>query len=197
MPANCINTTGPFAPGVAEWFYAFVKSLRMNGKCECSIRCDRESRFYRKEGGGHERYRGAINSDKLYYPRYILSRMKSSGPCLRPCRPPLRDQDILLPSLLFSLLRSPTVGTCTPVIADEGDMRLVSLERKRCRFLHAIFLAPPAYASSLSILLSSPFSIYSFSLPPPHPCSLDTRYQPPFLYSANVFPIFLLRSTCA
>lgn len=54
MPANCINTTGPFAPGVAECFYAFVKSLRANGKCKCSVRCDRENRFYSRggEGGG-------------------------------------------------------------------------------------------------------------------------------------------------
>lgn len=112
--------------------------------------------------GGTSGYRGAINSDKLYYPRYILSRMKSNGPCLPslsatpvllPC-----DRDILPPSLPLPPFQRSTVGTCTPVIASEGDMRLVPLERKCYHFLLAIFLAP-----SLFFLLPS-FSTYPFPL---------------------------------
>lgn len=84
-------------------------------------------------------------------------------------------------------------------------------------------LAPPAVFSQSPLPLcprrteTLPFPSLSFSLQPPttvrtrpgHPSvalqapaararSLDTaRYQPSSLYSANVYPIFLLRSTCA
>lgn len=54
----------------------------------------------------------------------------------------------------------------TPVIAGKGHMRLVPLERKRCHFLLAIFLAP---APSLFFFHSSR-SIHS----PSRPRSLDT-----------------------
>lgn len=70
-------------------------------------------------------------------------------------------------------------------------------ERKRCHFL-PVFLAPcqssppppPPFAPFPTLLVPL------FSRPC---CSLDTlaRYQPSSLYSANVFPIFLLRSTGA
>lgn len=76
-------------------------------------------------------------------------------------RPPLRDRGGLFPFLPFPPLRGSTVGTCIPVIAGKGHMRLVPLERKRCHFLLAIFLVPAV--RSFPILLS-PFSIFPFSL---------------------------------
>lgn len=67
IPANCINTNGPLAPGVAEWFYAFVESSRANGKCERSVRCDRESRFYRGKGGGGGGHREWVSRGNKFW----------------------------------------------------------------------------------------------------------------------------------
>lgn len=111
--------------------------------------------------------------------------MKSNGPCFPPPRfrpPPLPSPAIgvLLPFLpLPPRFGVPLWIRAPPVIAGEGDMRLVP---KTLPF--------PSPLSSSLLPPVVPFS---------HPCFLDTlaRYQPSSLYSANVFPIFLLRSTCA
>lgn len=123
--------------------------------------------------------------------------MKSSGPCFRPSRPPLRDRGgglfpfLPFPSLPFPPLRGPTVGTCIPVIESKGHMRLVPLERTRCHFLLAIFLVP----ALLTLLPYSSFTLLDLPILPRVLALLIPLLL--FLYSANVFSIFLLRSTCA
>lgn len=138
IPANCINTNGLFAPGV-HGVASRLSKARERANCKCA-RYDRESWFHRRGRGG---YRGAINSDKLYYPRYILSRMKSSGPCLpsSPAGHPTRSVSSF-PSCRYRRFGVPLWICAPPVIAGEGDMRLVLPERKRCHFLPAVFLAP-------------------------------------------------------
>ncbi|KAL0127773.1 hypothetical protein PUN28_003192 [Cardiocondyla obscurior] len=36
QPVNCINTNGPFAPGVAEWFYAFNENVAISSTLSLS-----------------------------------------------------------------------------------------------------------------------------------------------------------------
>lgn len=190
MPANCINTNGPFAPGVRE----VILRVCRKPESERQIASVAFGAIEKADSTGGHGYRGAINFDKLYYPRYILSRMKSSGPCLPSLSAtPLRTG--CPPSVPSLAAASTSHCGCTPVIAGEGDMRLVPLERKRCHFLHAIFLAPTIVRSFP--ILPSP-TLPDLSVPPRVLARLiPLGINPPFLYSANVFPIFLLRSTYA
>lgn len=112
--------------------------------------------------GGHERVsRGnkfrQIVLPALYTVAHEVERSVPSVPVGHPRHPP-RDRGNLPPSLPLPPFRRPTVDTCTPVIAGEGDMRLVPLERKRCHFLLAIFLP-------LSLFFLPPFfSTHPFPL---------------------------------
>lgn len=69
--------------------------------------------------------------------------MKSSGPCLpsSPADHPTRSVSPF-PSCRYRRFGVPLWIRAPPVIAGEGDMRLVPPKRKRCHFLPAVFLAP-------------------------------------------------------
>lgn len=94
--------------------------------------------------------------------------MKSSGPCLpSPTGHSVRSVSSF-PACRYRRFGVPMWIRAPPVIAGEGDMRLVPPERKRCHFLPAVFLAPA--------LVLLPLPLFS------RPCSFDTlaRYQPLF-----------------
>lgn len=129
--------------------------------------------------------------------------MKSSGPCLPSLSAtPLRAGcPPSVPSLPLPPppLRRPTVGA-PRLLRGEGDMRLVPLERKRCHFLHAIFLAPtivrsfPVLPSPTLLDLSVPPRVLARLIPlginPPSPSlSIFCKRIPDFLIAINVRPI--------
>lgn len=166
-------------------FTRLSKARERTANCERGVRCDRESRFYRGARVSRGNKFRQIVLPALYTVAHEVERSVPSVPVGRPsanggCPPSV-------PSLAAA---STSHCGCTPVIAGEGDMRLVPLERKRCHFLHAIFLAPTIVRSFP--ILPSP-TLLDLSVPPSRPRSLDTtRYQPPLSIFCKRIPDFLI-----
>lgn len=187
MPANCINTNRTVRAGrgcEGRFYYAFVESSRERKRQMRACRRSVRSRKPILPGGTRAGIsRGAINSDKLYYPRYILSRMKSSGPCLPllSATPPRSGVGVLHPSLPLPPILRPTVGTCTPVIAGEGDMRLVPLVNENVAICSALSFSLRQNVRSFPIL---PFP--RVLAPVSTPLSAFCERIPDFLIAINV-----------
>lgn len=123
--------------------------------------------------------------------------MKSSGPCF-PSLSATPSRSGCSPSV--SSLPAASRSHCGYVHPGYCGWRrhapCAPLERKRCHFLLAISLVPPA-VRSFPILLPPPLSPHLFILLRVLALLIPLGIKSPFLYSTNVFPIFLLRSTCA
>lgn len=186
MPANCINTNRTPRKGARGGFTTRLSEAREseNGKCERSVRSRKPilpggyTSWYIERGNKFRQ----IVLPALYTVAHEVERSVLSG------HPSAigRGYPPTAPSLAFD-----STSHCGYVHPGYCGRRrhapCAPGERKRCHFLRAIFLTLRQNVRFFPIL---PF-------PSPPLLASSLRYQPPFLYSANVFPIFLLRSTCA
>lgn len=181
IPANCINTNGLFAPGVHGVVWRLSKA-RERANCKCAYH-DRES-----WSTGHGRVSRGNKFRQIVLPAlYTVAHEveRSMPPASHP-----RDR-------------------CPP------SPPAVTASAFQCGYVHpwllwvreTCALCPRNENVAISFPLSSsllPIASLRLSSAPCPPSSRVlallilslARYQPPSLYSANVFPIFLLRSTC-
>ena len=191
IPVNCINTSGLFR-GAQSGFMRLLKVRERTANASATFGVIEKADSTR----GHKRVSRGNKFRQIVLPALytVAHEVERSMPSV-PVGYPSTIGDVLLPSHPF-LCRHfdvPLWIRAPPVIAGEGDMRLVPLERKRCHFLHPILLTP-----TIVHLLYSSFSTFlDLSIPPSlpllswyhsvsTPLSIFCERIPDFLIAINV-----------